>query len=217
MAARRPASVLVIAIIQIILGSLGVLGALCSPLAFLRTENPGDQFRNAPPPGMNPGQASAMAKYMDASQPSLTVLALQLPVAAVLSGLMLASGVGMVQMRPFGRTCGLLWAVGSIIFQLSGLGYVLFVQYPALAEAAEQFQQSTPPGAGPGNILGVFVTALVILTSAGVACTVVYAVAVVYVLNRPEVVAGFGNVPTLDEVERPGDRMLSDDRPEIDR
>ena len=111
---QRPASVTVLAIFQLIFGSLGLL---CG-LGGLATQGA----------GFNPGGGG---KEQEAFQKELEdALAREIPnqkpihiaetgSGLVLSALMLASGIGMLNLRPWGRLLGLVYAVLGMISTLA--------------------------------------------------------------------------------------------------
>jgi hypothetical protein len=102
-----------------------------------------------------------------------------LVVGTILAGVMLASGIGILKRRAWGRRAGLAYAVSSILMQVVGQAITFTVLFPALDALAEQYAYDRAASAALmggriGGIAGALfgltvpITLLVMLTRPGV-------------------------------------------------
>lgn len=153
--AARPASLSTIAILQIVFGSLGLLGGACAPWVLLE---------GAAGTRVTLPLASGAIAY------------------GVLGAVMLAGGVGLLNLRPWGRTVTMAWGGLSVVFHVLCIAAIvgfafdesnrLWAAYPArrLSDQARAILAG-----------GVVVNALAAL----------YSVYVFLRINRPEVSDAF--------------------------
>jgi hypothetical protein len=184
--------VTVISILQIVFGSLGLFSTLvCGPLGIYSQQRQAEEMRNNP--AFAPGQpAHFQVRIHELQAEQMRYAVYGLGVSAVLFGLMLFSGIGMLRLRQWARTAAILGALLGIAQHVTTQTYTIFVSYPRIREAEREMyddleQQAgrklpfRPPGAAVGLILA-FMMALA-------ACA--YSATVVVLLTRKEVADAF--------------------------
>jgi hypothetical protein len=183
--------VLVIAILHLIGGSLGLMGALCGggfELAGgqkLFTGMGGPQA--AAQEKLQTGLAAAVEKHAPAYTP---IHAGQYAVSMLTAVMMIAAGIGLLKMRPWARSLSIAYAVLSILstvfFLIYGLAYVLPAMLAFLRDAAaDPAFAALPPGtlagAEGGAYAGIITPPLFII----------YPIAVLVIMLLPSTVAAF--------------------------
>jgi hypothetical protein len=176
MPAQRPGSVTTIAILQIIFGALG----LCCGIAGL--SGLGGQS--------DPKAAEAQAKTEEiinkrlpgaiAATKALTY------VAPVIALLMLLSGIGLLQVQPWGRSCALLSAALGLLYLLTEVVILLFGVMPVLDDILEAAR-----GLGLAQD-AINLIRLILLVRVGISVVLlIYPLLVLYLMTRPHVKAAF--------------------------
>jgi hypothetical protein len=151
---QRPAAATVLGILHLIFGILSLGFAICGGAMQLAGANPfgappgGSPFGKPPGGGAGPEEAMTRALQEIPGQKAVTIG--QLGIDVVLDVMLIVGGVGLLQMRPFGRTISLVYAILSILNHVFAFAWSVF-QYTAISEALNQL--SALP-AGP-----IFVTA----------------------------------------------------------
>lgn len=131
---NRPASITVIAILHFVFGGLGIVGGLCSGVQLAV----GNQMFAA----MAGAQAAQQKKMQeDLDRDLWEKLPSYKPVAYVgvglellMSGLMIAAGVGLLRLQPWGRTLSVCYALLSIAWKLFTSVYAFAVCNPVLRD-----------------------------------------------------------------------------------
>ncbi len=207
MQSNRPTSVLVLAIFHFILGGLGLLGGLfgLGSAVIVYAQSP----TSAPPPAAvrpaGPGgmTVAAQNQFLNARLPYWKEIGILFNlIDSAISVLMIAAGVGLVRMRPWGRTCSFVYGGVSIVSQVGRLVYTAGFFLPAMSDFYESL---TGPASGlpPG-----FGTIMKYALIGGVAVSLlgfVYPIIVLVLLSRRSVRAAFSGVPVGGE-EDPYDR-----------
>ena len=117
---RRPASVTVLAILQLIVGVVGLVSEVLDLAApSLLSASPG-----APP-------AEILAEVPFFTQVKLAACV----VGLVLSLVLIADGVGLLMLRRWAYNLGVVYAWLSIVYQVAWLAYVFLVAQPVILEA----------------------------------------------------------------------------------
>ncbi len=167
---QRPASVTVFGILNIVFAALGIFALLAS-VALLAavgavSDNPVVQIIQNNP---------AFATWMKIS----VVLGL------VVSGALLAAGIGLLKLKPWARTISIAYAIYSIVMLPLGtvVNYVYLTK--PLLEQAHQMQGPEAAGAVGGAIGGMF----------GGCFGLIYPVLLLIFMFRPNVVAAFRPAP----------------------
>jgi hypothetical protein len=191
---ERPTSVLVLAILQIVFGSLCFLLTTCGGAFQLASAN--KMFK--PPPGqgaLKEDPEEKLEKLMEQKVPVYkSIQVAQLGLGLVLSVALVVSGIGLLKLRPWARTLALAYAVISILETICSIVYELLFAMPVLREfvAGER--------ARPGlkaeekmvfdmmEIVGNFAVfaPLIIL---------IFPIVVLIILLRPNVRAAFSDLP----------------------
>jgi hypothetical protein len=166
---QRSQTVTVLAILNIVFGGLGLL---CSPVALLMQSFQSARFNRAMVPGLtNPAyQAWTTAGLI---------------LSCIIAAVLLAAGIGMLQLRPWSRTA----TIGVSILTLIriGISLVLFgtLVAPALLAAS----------AGGGSSMQVIASSALVGGIVGMLSGTIYPIVTLYFLNRPAVRDEFNPVP----------------------
>ncbi len=199
MAQARPASVTVMAVLNLVLGSLMVLVCLYGSITNLAQSanakqgavGRDDQFEVQ----LDREVARAVPGYR-AYQVSTSLLGLLLSVALLLSG------IGLLNLRRWGRSLALVWAVLMILMEIGTTTFHLLVLSPAMGEALRHVHVPARPGMPDPAALGSL-----IMTVANVAVVViavlliVYAVILFLMMMKQNVRAAFAGLPAPGGVE----------------
>lgn len=210
MAARRPTSVLVVAILQIVFGSLGVLCGACAPLGLIQQQNAAQDFRSGPKNGLSERQREAFARFAEKSNANLPFTAGAMALSLLGAILMLSGGIGLLNMKPWGRPVTMAWGGLAIVYHLGSFGYLAGVTYPQMNEFMTEFK-----GGGNSPVADAMLIGMQAGMITGIAVGVLsifYAAFILFLINRPEVVAAFSGERTRRAFDEDGDG-----RPEIDR
>src|SRR4051794_11643492 len=114
---NRPTSVLVLAILQIIFGSLGLLGSLCG--VGMQLAGGGSMFGGQAPQGMPDIQALLRERV-----PHYEIVLLGGLILGLISGtVMIVSGVGLIRMRPWARVLTIGYAIYYIASTILNVAY----------------------------------------------------------------------------------------------
>jgi hypothetical protein len=162
MTTNRPASVLVIAILNIILGSLGFLCSLCVGGTTLMAPQLGKMAKDAQEKAGAPAKASnnmatdpmAQFRLMEKELPNYFIIEGASYIGfTLLSAVLLAGGIGLVGMRGWARTLTILIAFLSILAQAIHLGWTMMAVLPAQRKVQavmfDQMKAQLGPQAAP--------------------------------------------------------------------
>jgi hypothetical protein len=194
---KPPTAVYVLAILHLVGGGLGLLGVLAN--GALLAVNASKAAPAAPGRPVNPQDPGALQQHYADKVPAFHVYqACELALGLLLSALLLAGGVGLLKMRPWGRTLSLVYAPLSIATHLVALVYGLAFIIPATREFFELAAKQNPQ-LGPavvagevGGYIGLFFGTVVII----------YPIVVLVILLRPSIAAAFrGEYPPTPEEE----------------
>jgi hypothetical protein len=209
MARYRPTAVLVLAILHFVGGGIGLITTLLT--AGVQVMNSNRAAAAAPAPSAVTAQdlGAALTRYIEDHVPSYQALTYgQLAVSLVLDLLLLVGGVGLLNMRPWGRSLSLGYAGLSILNRLFGIVYGFAVVLPVTREYLQLVARQNPRLAGAvtggeiGGIIGMVASFVFIL----------YPIAVFIILLHPRVAAAFRGAGLPPEPAEPPD-FLDDDRP----
>jgi hypothetical protein len=208
----RPTSVTVIAILNLVFGTLGLIGGLCSGVGqVISAANIVPQ----PPPGpraartqIPPDFAERQQRFLEQEIPfykvtTMTIIALGFPLSAML----IAAGIGLLGMRRRARKLSLIYGIVSIVYQVAGFAYTLTLQLPAMNTFFRQLEKEIP-----GSAQSVMFLRLILwFTLALVPIGLIYPIVVLVVLTRRKVVAAFEHQPALPDLS---DRERENNWPE---
>lgn len=185
---RRPVSVTVIAILQLIFGVSGLLCGVCSGLVASGVlQPPVDKddkavaAQQAWTERMHAAEAAGGAKGVE------YVSLVATPLLAVL---MIVSGIGMLQMKPWGRSLCLAWAVLAVLWEVALLAYTWIFAIPLY----RHFVASDPPPSGPAS--EAFISGTMLLGGLVPIVPALYALVVLIIMVRSSVALAFqGGAP----------------------
>jgi hypothetical protein len=210
-----PTAVVVVAIFHFIIGGLGLLSNLCGGIILLVTG--GDLSRLVAFVPEAQRQMEVQQRILNERVPFYALYQGEgLVVGLVFSVLLIASGVGLLRLRPWGRTLSLVYVPLSIPQTLFGAFYTFVYVNPATQEAVRQTPQpnlqAAQVSAQASGMMTTMLTAFIFLV------VLAYPVIVLIVMMLPSVVAAFrgGTVRTEPEDYRdpdePGGFTEPDDR-----
>lgn len=209
----RPTAVVVIAILHFVFGGLGIIGGLCTG---------GSQaLRSFGVSGSLQGQNGA-ADYETVIEQKAPSYRIVKPASVagdlLISVLMIVSGFGLLEMRPWGQTLSILYAVLSILLKIGSSIYAFVVMVPIADELFNTvFKQQMPAGGPPpppgmADFFGVMGK---VAAWAGVVwplLTMIYPIIVLIIMLRPSVAAAFAGRRAApedhDDYDRGGDPPL---------
>lgn len=195
----RPTPVLVIAILHLVGGGLGLIFSLCGcaglfmgsalssmtlPTAPVRPGQP------APPPPPGPNE---IMKFYNENVPGYQAFTIgAIVVSFLLDGMLLAAGIGLLNMRPWARGLSLAYAPISIVNRVFAFIYQLVFVMPA----TEKLYAQNPVLAGMSSFM-------TITTGVGLVVNllfIIYPIAVLVILLMPSTAAAFrGQAPVRAE------------------
>lgn len=168
---ERPTSVTVLGILNIVFAIFGIIGSIIAVPMFFLMKKP-DAATLAQQPGLkimyeNPG-------FLFWTQATLVLGVIMTIVLGV-------AGIGLLNMRPWGRTLSLAYGIFAIVFALLGLvvNFIFLVQ-PLLAQADRLGPQ--------GRIAAIVGSVASIMGGVG---GMIYPLLLVYFLTRPTIAAAF--------------------------
>ena len=142
MVRQRPTTILVVAILHIVGGSIGMFGS-CYTVVTLGVA----QASPAAPPTPTtqrgptaPPTTSELLKYCETHAPGYWAYQIGALVASfVLDIMLLAAGIGLLKMLPWARTLSIVYAPLSILFHIVSFVYQMIFLVPAMSEAYNQY------------------------------------------------------------------------------
>jgi hypothetical protein len=199
--------VTVIAVLQLIFGGLGLLCTLggIAGSSFQASGSTGTNNKTITQEDINRELEKRFSAYK-------AVQVVLIGSGLVLSGLMIASGIGLLQMRSWGRTTAIVWAGLNIAVRIPNVIYSIAVVIPATNAAFETLPGLGQAMAGMTRFLLYFGLVVEFLT-------VVYPIIVLCVMLNGKVSAAFQKAAARrddDEDDRDDDRDddYDDDEPD---
>jgi hypothetical protein len=200
MARERPASVLTMGILNLVFGGLGLI-CLCV-----------GAFGLAVLFGLV-GATKELEDLMAAIERELpafrAIMIAQIALGVLLNIVLLAAGVGLLNMQPWARWASVGWAVTIILLQVASLIFTLAIVNPAMEKATKEWaskQKGATVSTSPGSGMQQSVSSI-----CGAAFNIIYAIALLIVMFLPNVSAAFAGRPIQ---RRPfGDEGEGGDRP----
>jgi hypothetical protein len=168
---ERPTAVSAFGILNLAKGALGIIGLLWTPLFFS-----GAAAANNP-----------AIKIMAENPTYMKLIKMMTPVGIIVSGVLLATGVGLLKLKPWARKLSIGYAIYAIIFVPIYVGINFMFVYRPWIEEARQLQ-------GPE---AVAMTAGAVGGTVGGILGLVYPVLLWIFMTRPKVVAAFQLPPPL--------------------
>jgi hypothetical protein len=190
---------MVIAIFHFIFAALG----LCGVVATAFTKQLNDLMTSGQGPGVELQRRVQQA--MENAPGYNAVLAGMVAVGSVNVALLLVSGIGLLNMRPWARVLSIVYAVLQILTALFWMGYFLSVLQPATAPLWDEMVRGNP-GAAAGAKIGAVVGGLI-----GSCFPLIYPIAVLIVMLLPSVGKAFRRAAERGDDY---DREEEEDRPD---
>ena len=201
MPAKRPTSVLVIAIFHFIFGAFGLIAGLVGVGfgAFAVAQPP-------TPPGYmvtsNPPDMMDTMRYMDANVPGWRVVNLTFAVLGLgISIVLLAAGIGLVLMKPWARMLSIAYGLLSILLQGCTMLYTFVYVTPA--QIALYDHLPPPPGMNAAQAQSIASIGKMTAGCSPFAAVLglIYPVIVLIIMLLPSVKAAFSGAPAGAEDE----------------
>jgi hypothetical protein len=139
---RRPTSILVMAIINIVFGAFTLICGICAggSVAVLAA------FSSQPPGGV-PNPALEIPKLMDQEIPGWQTIEIGRSLLLLLLGVILiVAGIGLLKMQVWARWLCVLYAVLSTFLTISYLIFQLAFALPAMDRVNAKIEKQQPPG-----------------------------------------------------------------------
>jgi len=172
---NRPTTLTVLGILAIIFGAYGLL---CTPFALLMTAGFGSEIFKEVMPGFGSGP---MQIWMYASS----------GLAIVASLFELAAGIGLLQVKEWGRKLAIGLCVYKILFSFVSAAVQVLMVRPMMAE----MMKDLPAGASGEAAMAGGMIGGVIGGAVGILFAVVLYSVLIYLLTRPEVVTACQSEP----------------------
>jgi hypothetical protein len=209
---KRPAAVLVLAILHLVGGGIDLVRQLCAgAMLAAGSTNPFGGMRGGA--GQDPGVHLQKAIEAIPGQQAFTVG--ELAINLVLDVLLIAAGIGLLSVKPWARILSMVYAPLAILNRLGAFAYELLVLIPAVDTLLRQ-ELGRAPGVGPElQAFNSFMKAGMIVSSVIGLLFVIYPIVVLILLNLSHVRAAFSGKsdvlrPALPEdegwgpIQRPG-------------
>ena len=215
-AERRPTAVLVLAILNIVIGSLFTILALCSGLSLLLAPL---LARVIPFP---PGQPNPLLEMQDVyrSIPGFVpVMSAYMTLWLLTSVLLILGGVGMLKMRPWGRKASLIYAVYTLAATVANTAYTVVLVNPPMQKYTEKMLADVAKQGAPNPLANNFMMSGAASTIGAIVSMLFYCaypVVLLVVLNQRQVKAAFAGLwsrQSLQDGPEPGESDDDYDRP----
>jgi hypothetical protein len=221
MARKRPTAVLVLAILNIVFGSLWTLMGLCGGVAFAFVMNTMPKIMAQATAKTGQPPMPDMFTYLQERAPGfMGFIYASIAMMALLGLLLLCSGLGLLKMRTWAWWGSIIFAVVTILQQLLGVYTNVKYTNPVMADYyrdLDKWQRQVTPAQQPipNPALAIWdnPTLTVVMSLAGVAFNCAYPVVLLLVLLRPSIRAAFTDRPPPDETEEVLNVLPAGDRP----
>jgi hypothetical protein len=159
MATKRPTSITVFAILNLVMGGMGLFCNLCGVanlalapmLQQFQEKMQAQQGARAQGPDMQ-----QMQKELEARLPMMqTVQIIQIGVAFVLNTILVIAGIALMRMKPAGRWASICYSIGRIIFSIGVLIYTIGYVGPAMDDWFQEQQKQRPEAQVPSGLFSV--------------------------------------------------------------
>jgi hypothetical protein len=182
----RPASITVIAVLHFVFGGLGIVCVICSGISVAAS---GQSWMA--PSGPN---AADMQRLQDDMQKALesgpAFHAVQIGTIVVdlaVSLIMIVSGIGLLQLRPWGRRLSIIYAILSIGLKIFEAAYSLLFTLPLVNEFVNTHAAKSQEEQFAMNIMRMVAIAPPIVQ---LVC-MIYPIIVLFIMSRPKVRVAF--------------------------
>lgn len=202
---ERPTAVLVMAILNFVMGGLGLLVFLCCGLGTLLFTSLMLDFvsKAAPPPTQGGPNPADLTKVFDQIPGYYAVMGTHSVLCAGLCVVVIVGGMGLLQMQNWGRYSSVAASVLFIILSLINLIYTVAIVQPGVERWQRDF--AAKMGAGPMPVSSASSTMNIVMAIFGFLLYIAYPVALIVVMFLPHVSAAFagtappGGAPDYDD------------------
>ncbi len=185
----RPLSVTAIAILHFVFGGLGILIGICAGVMMLAGGQ--NWITGSGGPGANQANMQKLQedlqKAMESGPAYHAVQVGNLAVDLAISIIMIVSGLGLLQLRPWGRTLSILYAILSITHKVFGVVYAVVFTIPVLNNFLD-----SPAATGPEEQMAMTIMRMVAIFPpiVQVLC-MIYPIIVLIIMLRPAIATAF--------------------------
>jgi hypothetical protein len=162
---QRPASVTIFGILNFVFAAFGILGLIAS-VALLSTSG-------------DPNNPVIKLLHQNASYAAWLKLCILFGLLSCAA--LIAAGLGLLGLKPWGRTLSMAYAIYAIVFAVAGMGINLFLMIQPLFEQAPPHQELAVAGAIGGPLSGTI----------GGCFGPIYPIVLLAFMLRPTVAAAF--------------------------
>jgi hypothetical protein len=214
--------VTVLAVVNFVLGGLGLLSLFCGGLAVLLLAALVSNM--PPPPKGQPDPFKELGTLFQSIPGFIPYMIVTTVLGTIMTIVLVVAGFGLLKMRRWARTACLVYAVYTILSTVAGGIYTFAVMQPAVQKWQVEFEakmkKAQPKGApgaptapaGPPPTVNAFTN--VASTVAGEIIGIAYAVALLIVLNRRDIRAAFARAGTEGtEIDERAARAWERDEP----
>jgi hypothetical protein len=211
---KKPTSVVVIAVMQIVFGAIGACGSLTTLSGLQQSLQSLNQQPQANAPGQPKISAQDVQKKFEEKIPNFDLIQkAEAGVGLAVCLVMIASGIGLLKLQPWGRMLAILYAFLSIAMRIYGLVFAFMFVMPAFSDLTNDISaQFGKDAAMFAQIMQWSFMTVLILGS----LTVIYPVIVLIIMLRPAVRAAFRGETLPTEPEDYRDSYAAPDVPEPD-
>ncbi len=138
---KPPTSIKLVAVLQILFGALGLIGAVTNLVSLAAGLQPGAFSTPSPSDPMAQAQKDfydGLARLQKNLPGGLAALYGQVGIEVLLSSLMLASGIGLLKLRPWARTLAIVYALASLLVKVVLPIYGVLYLIPAMNSLADE-------------------------------------------------------------------------------
>lgn len=187
MPAERPGILTTIAIIGIVLGSLGMLGSLFSAAG---TVLQGQLSDFQPPGAAQPAQQELMQRMNEVNEAWAVPTTIGALANLLASVLLIVGGALVLAGKPVAARLMMYTLVAAIAVDLFNTGLGLLIQFRTLPLMEEMLLESTanmPQGNGmPANVMSIAMWASAAFSLLWLVCKLAYYAVAIFALNRPQ-------------------------------
>lgn len=210
---HRPTVVLVMAILNMVFGSLGLACYLCFGVGLAALLGLMSSM-----PAKDKAALTDMVSSMDDALPSYKYVMIgTLVLSLLMTSWLIVCGIGLLGMKPWARWGSVFYAIATIVITIGGFIYNQAYANPALARWTEKMQQEMARKQGMATPAPVRTNPVMSGAQGGVGMvfSMAYSIALLIVMFLPHVSAAFaGEMPRserhvdyYDEPREPDDRI----------
>ena len=200
---ERPLSIMPVAILHFVFGGMGIVCGICSGV---QLAGGGQNWMTPTPTGPQAAEMKQMQEEMqEAMESAGGSHAVQIGTVIIdlaISIIMIVSGIGLLQLRPWGRLLSIIYAVLSISLKIFEVVYAFAVTKPIIDKFLEAHTPSIPEQQLMFNVMKM----VTIITPIIQLVCMIYPIIVLIIMFRPPIVAAFrdgGQSTKIDDADVP--------------